>query len=121
MRYLKRSAIVLSLLLVLFGATAVTAEAQRRGYRRPVIIVNQNPFWHGWGYNPYYYDPYYRERQQRDYLENRVDGNLNELEKHKQKYYADGVLTDKERRELADDEKDYNNSVRQLDRYHRRY
>jgi hypothetical protein len=118
MRYLKRSAIVLSLLLVLFGATAVTAEAQRRG-RRPVIIVQHNPFWNHWGYNPYYYDPYYSERQQRYYLENRVDGNLSELEKHKQKYYADGVLTDKERRELADDEKDYNNSVRQLNRYRR--
>ena|ERR1041384_4692160 len=120
MRYLKRSAIVLSLLMVFFGAMAVTTDAQRR-YRRPVIIVEHNPFWNHWGYNPYYYDPYYREREQRYYLENRVDGNQSELEKHRQKYYADGVLTDKERRELADDEKDYNNSVRQLNRFRRRY
>jgi hypothetical protein len=118
MRYLKRSAMILSLLLVMFGAMTVSTQAQRR--HRAVIIYN-HPFWYdSFGYNPYFYDPYYQERQQRYYLENRVQGNQNELEKHKQKYYADGVLTDKERRELADDEKDYNNSVRDLNR-HRRY
>ena len=123
MRYLKRSAMILSLLLVIFGATAMSASAQRRGFHRPVIVYH-HPFWHGgfgYGYDPYFYDPYYQERQEKYYLESRVRGNENELEKHKQKYYADGVLTDKERRELADDEKDYNNSVRKLNQFHRHY
>ena len=119
MRYLKRSAIIFSLLLVMFGGAMVsTAEAQRR--QRAVIIYR--PFFHhNWGYDRYYYDPYYREARERYYLESSVRGNQNELEKHKQKYLADGVLTDKERRELADDEKDYNNSVNKLNRHNRRY
>jgi hypothetical protein len=111
---------ILSLLLVIFGASAMTASAQRRGFHRPVIIYH-HPFYGGFGYDPFFYDPYYQEMRERSYLESRVRGNENELEKHKQKYYADGVLTDKERRELADDEKDYNKSVRQLNRYRRDY
>jgi hypothetical protein len=119
MRYLKRSAMILSLLFVLFGTMAVTAPAQRR--HRTVIIYN-HPFWGGgYGWHRGYYDPYYYERQQQYYLENRVKGNRSELEKHQEKYYADGVLTDKERRELADDRKDYEKSVRSLRRFDRDY
>ena len=120
MGYLKRSAMIFSLLLFLFGAMVTSSSAQRRPHR-PVIIYH-DPFWYGgFGYDPYFYDPYYRERQQRYYLENRVEGNRNELEKHKQKFYADGVLTEKERKELADDQKDYDRSVRALNRYRRDY
>jgi len=119
MKYIKSFVMIFSLLLILFGASVISAEAQRRVYRRPVIVYQ--PYWDTWGYDPYYYDPYYREREQKYYLERSVRGNRNELEKHRQKYYADGVLSEKERRELADDEKDYNDSLRRLNQFRRNY
>lgn len=126
MRYLnvKRFLGILTLLLVLFGASAIVADAQKRGGRR-VVIVNHYPHygygygygWGGydpWGFNNRWYDPYYSERVYRNQLEQQVRGNRRELEKHREKYMRDGVLTAKERRELADDEKDYQNSLRRL-------
>jgi hypothetical protein len=103
------------------GTAAIAASAQSRGgrrYHRPVRVyyVQPNPFW-SWNYNPYYYDPYYRERQQRYYLRNRLQGNRRELNKHLEKYNADGVLTAKERRELEDDYKDVNRARSNLNRY----
>lgn len=111
MKYLKRVVLILSFLMLLFGVMVISASAQRRVYRRPVIIYHY-PF-----YDPFYYDPFYSERQNRYYRERAVESTRRELEKHKQKYYADGVITDKERKELIDDEKDYAEAVRNLRRY----
>lgn len=127
MRYTKRALTFIFAILLLMGTAAIAASAQRRGgrgYHRPVRVyyVQRDPFW-SWNYwnNPYYYDPYYSERQQRYYLRSRLQGNQRELNKHLEKYNADGVLTAKERRELEDDYKDVNRARSNLSRYNRDY
>jgi hypothetical protein len=123
MRYLKRFVIMFSLMLVMFGAAAVvTADAQRRVYRRPVIIYHQ-PFYHGWGfgYDPYFYDPYLQARHQRYYRENELRDARRELAIHEEKYRADGVITEKEREQLADDRLEVSKALGRLDRYGSRY
>ena len=101
------------------------ASAQNRRYltvRRPVIVrtyVYRDPFWRSRYYDPYYYSPYYRYQEQRYYLQRELAGNQRELNKHLRKYRADGVITAKERRELADDYKDVRESRARLLRYSR--
>jgi hypothetical protein len=117
-------------MVLLIGLAAVSASAQRRGggriIKRPVIVrhyyVRPNPFWY-WNYwgDPYFYDPYLNERRQRYYLERELSGNKEELRKHLEQYNADGVLTDKERRELEDDYRDVERATRNLNRFNRRY
>jgi hypothetical protein len=120
MRYTKRILTFIFAIVILMGTAAIAASAQQRGYHRPVrfYYVQRDPFWSSnyWN-NPYYYDPYYRERQQRYYLESRVRGNQRELNRHLEKYNADGVLTAKERRELEDDYNDVNRARSSLNRY----
>jgi hypothetical protein len=106
------------------------ASAQRRVVyvRRPVVVrsyVYRDPFWYSRYYDPfyssYYYDPYRQAREQQYYLQSRVAGNERELQKHLQKYRADGVITAKERRELDDDIRDVQKSRQNLRRYSRYY
>jgi hypothetical protein len=122
MRYLKRFALVFSLLFVLFGATAMDASAQRRVYvRRPVFYHSYYGGGFGWGYNPYYYDPYLAARQEESARRSSVRHDEKVLRNHEEKYYADGVITDKERKKLADDKKDLSHSRRNLNTYYRDY
>jgi hypothetical protein len=119
MRYTKRILIFIFAVFLLMGMAAVTASAQTRKHRVVrYYYVQPDPFWswNSWR-NPYYYDPYYSERQQRYYLETRLQGNRRELAEHLEKYNADGVLTAKERRELEDDYKDVNRARADLNRY----
>jgi len=125
MRYTKRTLTFIFAISLFMGTAAIVASAQNRGgrrFHRPVRVyyVQRDPFW-SWNYNRYYYDPYYSERQQRYYLENRLRGNRRELAEHLEKYNADGVLTAKERRELEDDYKDVNRARANLNRYRRNY
>src|SRR5215213_7617097 len=100
-------------IILLTGFASISASAQRRGVRvirRPVVVRQYyvpNPYWYRnyyWGsYDPYFYDPYLRAREQQYYLERELRGNTAELRKHLEKYRADGVITAKEREELADD------------------
>lgn len=118
-------------IVMLTGWSAISAEAQtRRGrvIRRPVIVRQYyyNPYWYRnyWGYgyyDPYFYDPYLNLRQQKYYLENELRGNRRELQKHLEKYNADGVITAKERAELADDYRDIERAQRRLNEFNRRY
>ena len=61
MRYLKKIGLFASAIILFVSAMAVNAEAQR-GFHRPIIVRSHvflgDPFW-GWGYNPYWNDPYY--------------------------------------------------------------
>jgi hypothetical protein len=122
MRYTKRILTFIFAIVLLTGIYAISASAQRRGWHRPVRVyyVQRDPFWgfNSW-YNPYYYDPYRLEREQRYYAENAARGNKRELDEHLRKYNADGVITAKERKELEDDYKDYNRSVQRLNEYRR--
>lgn len=137
MKYTKNLLAIAFAVLLLIGSAVVSTQAQRRGgrviYRRPIVVrpyyVNPyyygyNRYWNSW-YNPYYgdpffYDPYLRERQQRSYLENELRGNERELRKHLEKYRADGVITEKERRELDDDYRDVARAKRELNEFNRR-
>lgn len=119
MRYTKRVLTFIFAIFLLMGMAAVTASAQTRKHRVVrYYYVQPDPFWswNSWN-NPYYYDPYYSERQQRYYMENRLRGNRRELAEHLEKYNADGVLTAKERRELEDDYRDVNRARADLNRY----
>jgi hypothetical protein len=119
MRFTKRILTFIFAIFLLMGMAAVTASAQTRKHRVVrYYYVQRDPFWswNSWG-NPYYYDPYYSERQQRYYMENRLQGNRRELAQHLEKYNADGVITTKERRELEDDYKDVDRARADLNRY----
>ena len=115
--------IVFAGLLLSAGFVYETQAQTRRTVRRPIIIrqyVYRDPFWYSRYYDPFY-NPYYRAQQERYYLENRVEGNQRELREHLRKYRADGVITQKEQRELEDDYKDVRESRRNLRRYSRYY
>lgn len=116
-------------MVLLIGLTAVAASAQRRGagfgvrrVYRPIVVrpyyIRHDPFWYGsvWD-NPYYYDPYLNERREKYYLEQEVRGDKRELNKHLEKYNADGVITDKERKELDDDYRDVDRAQRKLNKF----
>lgn len=130
MKYTRKFLTLIFAMILLIGATAVTASAQRRGgrvIRRPVIVrqyyVQPDPFWYwnSWRSPYYYYDPYYSIGRQRYSLERELRGNREELRKHLEKYNADGVLTAKEREELNDDYRDIARAERNLNEFNRRY
>ena len=134
---------ILTLVFTMFVVAAgfvITTEAQtRRGVTvtrttsRPVVVrrtIYRDPFWRSryWGsryydpfYDPYYYSPYLQYKDQETRLRQELAGNRRELNEHLSKYRADGVLTDKERRELEDDRKDVANSERRLREFSRNY
>lgn len=141
MKYAKRAILSIFAILMIGGAMALDASAQRRGVvvvRRPVVVrpVYARPYWGGyrswaspyWGYgyggfydDPYYYSPYLRYQDQKFRLQSELRGNERELAKHQEKYRSDGVITAKEQRELADDVKDVRESRAKLNSFVRRY
>jgi hypothetical protein len=132
MNFTKRIITFVFAIVLLTGVTALSTSAQRRSgvriVQRPVIVrtygyYRPNPFRYRNYYwnNRYFYDPYLREREQRYYLEQELSGNKTELRKHLEKYNADGVLTAKEREELADDYRDVEKAQRQINEFNRRY
>ena len=128
-------------MFMLAGGLVMSAEAQTRGgvtvsrtTTRPVVIrrvVYRDPFWRSryWGYSryydpfydPYYYSPYLQYQDQKIRLQNELAGNRRELAEHLRKYRADGVITAKEERELADDRKDVRNSELRLRQFNSNY
>ena len=135
MRYSKRFVVFILSLLFIAGTFVISASAQTRGktsagsgQKRPVIVrrvIYRDPFWRSrywgdpfWGYGRYY-SPHIRYREQQYYLESRVLGNRSELEKHKAKYSADGVITAKEQEELDDDYRDLQESIEELREFNR--
>ena len=129
-----------SMFVVATGFVITTDAQTRRGgvtvtrtQSRPVVIrrvIYRDPFWRSryWGrryydpfYDPYYYSPYLRYRDQETRLRQELAGNRRELAEHLRKYRGDGIITDKERRELDDDYKDVANSERKLRAFSRDY
>ena len=126
-------ALVFTMFVVAVGFV-ISAEAQiRRGVTvsrttsRPVVVrrIYRDPFWRARYYDPFYdpfyYSPYLRYKDQETLLRQELAGNRREYEKHLSKYRADGVLTDKERRELEDDQRDIMNAQRRLRQYNGNY
>ena len=128
--------------MVLFaGAFVNDAAAQtRRSVSPGRVVVVQRPvvrrywirdpfarydYWNS-GYYAGYYDayrsnPYLRIQEQRYRLAEELRGNERELAKHREKYYADGYLTPKEREELADDVRDVQRARAELNQFLRYY
>ena len=133
MKYGTKILTIVFAVFMLSGGLLLEASAQRRVYvrsigTRPVIVrryIYRDPFWrsryYSGFYDPYYYSPYLRQQEQRYYLERELTGNRRELSKHLMKYRADGVITAKERRELADDYEDVRDSTEKLRRFSRYY
>ncbi len=126
MRYLTKFALIISALVVFYGAAAVTTANAQRVYRRPVIIRHYDPFWRGTLWDPYwgwdrgfYRDPYYWQQRELYYDRKAVSDSQRKLAKDREKYYADGYLDSKEAEKLAKDQEKYNKAVRELnkDRY----
>ena len=129
-----RKLLTIAFAIFLFiGSAAISASAQQRKHKpriiyRPVIVqpyYGHNWYWNRW-YNPYYHDfyyynPYVEIQRQRYYLRRELEGNERELQKHLEKYSADGVLTAKEREELEDDYRDVEKAKRKLALFDRRY
>jgi len=138
MKYGKRMLIFVFAILMVGGTLAVSASAQTRGRAsfgrgtivRPVIVRSQiyrRPYWgyrrgyydpfYSSFYDPYWNSPYLRYQEQKFALQRELAGNRRELEKHLQKYRADGYLSPKEREELADDRRDVQRSIEKLRRF----
>lgn len=109
------------------GVTVTSTRTQPVVVRR---VVYRDPFWRSryWGrryydpfYDPYYYSPYLQYKDQETRLRQELAGNRRELAQHLRKYRADGVLTDKERRELDDDYGDVARSEQKLREFNRNY
>lgn len=121
--------------ILIIGGLTVSASAQRRRertVRRPVIVRTYvarpyyyRPYYYGyWNrgfydpfYDPYFSDPYLRAQRQRYYLEEELKGNQRELKQHLEKYNRDGVITEKERKELDDDYRDVAKAKRKLQEF----
>jgi len=115
--------------ILLIGSAVISTSAQTRHrvriIRRPVVVRPYGWYWHR-RYDPFYddfyfYDPYFNAQRQRYYLQQDLKGNEKELAKHLEKYRADGVITDKEQKELNDDYKDVAKSKRKLAEFDRKY
>ncbi len=131
MKHTKKLLTLFFAAFLLIGSAVISTQAQRRGgtrvYRRPVVVrpyyyspFGYSNFW-GRGYygssyfgDPYFYDPYLNAQRQRYYLREELRDNKRELQKHLQKYNADGVVTAKEREELNDDYSDVAKATRKL-------
>lgn len=133
---MRSSSKFLTFVFTMFVAAAgfvISADAQtRRGVTvtrvrtQPVVVrrvIYRDPFWRHryWGrryydpfYDPYYYSPYLRYKHRETRLREELAGNRRELAIHLRKYRADGVLTNKERRELEDDRRDVARAERKL-------
>ena len=132
--------IIFSMFVVSAGFV-ISAEAQTksggvtvtRTQSRPVVVrrvIYRDPFWRSryWGrryydpfYDSYYRSPYLQLKDHEARLRQELAGNRRELDQHLRKYRADGVITDKEQRELDDDRKDVANSERKLRQFLREY
>lgn len=130
MKYGKKILTIVFTLFVFGAGLVIEAAAQRRvvyvapTVSRPIVVrqyVYRDPFWRTryWGYYDPFYSSYLREQERRYYLERDLEGNRRELAQHLRKYRADGVITEKERRELDDDYKDVAKSIQNLRRYRR--
>lgn len=135
MKRLRHLITIMLAVFVVAGTLVISTSAQtriRRSVRQPGVVryvVVRDPFWRyryyrdpfwGYGYyDPYWDSPYLRYMDRKYRLERELQGNLNELRKHRAKYTADGYLTAKERRELADDIRDVERSRRKLNAFTR--
>ena len=128
--------LIFAMFVVIGGLAVSSASAQSRGSgttaQRPIVVRTvvyrrpyYNRYWRSRFYDPfydsYYYSPYLRVKDQEYRLRSELAGNRRELQKHLEKYRADGVITAKEQRELDDDYKDVANSERKLRAFSREY
>ena len=129
----KLLSLVFAMFVIVGGLAVSSASAQTRTtVQRPIVVrtvVYRRPYYNRyWGsrfydpfYDSYYYSPYLRIKDQEYSLRSELAGNRRELQQHLEKYRADGVLTAKEQRELADDRKDVANSEYKLRRFLSQY
>jgi hypothetical protein len=130
MRYIGKFGLIAAATLIFMGAAAINTTAQRRVYRRPVIVRSygfHHPFWGRslWGSpfygDPYWNDPYVWEMRERYYKEKDVRDAARNLEKDRAKYSKDGVIDAKEQEKLMKARRKYNEKVASLQKFRREH
>jgi hypothetical protein len=104
------------------GQRVVVVRPVGRPYRGWGYRGWRSPFW-GYSsfYDPYWNSPYLRYQDEKFRLQRELAGNRRELQKHNEKYRADGYISPKEREELADDHRDVQRSIEKLNNFTRNY
>ncbi|HLA95808.1 MAG TPA: hypothetical protein VK612_08810 [Pyrinomonadaceae bacterium] len=136
MRYTKRFGIILAA-IVFLSAIVFVAEtsAQTRnsiraggGSSRPTVnrrVYYRRPFYRSRFYDPFYdpyfYDPYLSVQREKYYKEKAVRDAKREIAIHEEKYSRDGVITEKERKQMIDDKGDHAKAVRSLQKFNADY
>jgi hypothetical protein len=111
------------IVFISIGAVRVSAQEREKRGDRPIVIYYYDPFW-SWNrwqydsYDPYFYDPYLRERRQVYYLREEVRDARSDLKEHMDEYNSDGIITADERRELNEDYGDLNEALNDLEEYY---
>jgi hypothetical protein len=131
MKSVKRFGIIASIIfLFLTGLAVMPAEAQDR--KRVIIvrpIVYRDPFWFH-RYDPWY-DPFYRARRyesprqmyerEKYKRESKVDEELRELNKEREKAMRDRVITAKEQKNIDEEMREYRKAVADLESFNRSF
>jgi hypothetical protein len=125
MKYTRKAWVLLFAIFLILSSLVVTVSAQnRRSVRRPVIIRHYG--WHDpwfsrnwWWNDPYWSDPYLREQREAYYKNKAVKDANKKLNKDKEKFRADGVITAKEQEKLDKRARDYSKAVEKLDKFNR--
>ena len=134
MRSIKRLGIIVSVIFVFLAGMAVTpSEAQyRRRIVRPIIVrpmIYRDPFWHSRWYDPWY-DTFFRARyespremfeREKYRRESKVDEELRELNKAKEKAMRDGVITAKESEKIIEERREYQKALADLESFRRSF
>ena len=125
----KRIAILFFSLVLMLGVSVMSASAQRhwRGGRSVMVTRPywgfgygwRDPFWSSWNYDPYFYDPYYREQVDRYNAQKSVADARRKIAKDREKYARDGYIDPKEQEKLMKDQEKYQEKVAKLNRYNR--
>ncbi len=130
MKLTKRFAILVFSLLLLGGIFAFgtsDVSAQTKGGKARVVyypIYIRDPFY--WGYynrfyDPYYYNPYYSVRRERNYLESIVRRERGDMAEHNEEFYADGMITAKEAEQIRSDRRQLAEAIEDLRDFNARY
>lgn len=130
MKYLRQIGTIFAVMAVLMTTMVIVGSAQVRNVRkvqRPVIvrpIIVRDPFWyhrHHWGFwgDPYWHDPYLRERREQYYREKAVRDARRKISKDRAKFQADGYISPKEQEKMAKNQRKYGRAVERLNKYDR--
>ena len=109
----------------------MTASAQRHWHGHRTVIVTRpywgfgygwrDPLWSSWNYDPYFYDPVYREQSDLYNHQKDVADARKKISKDREKYAKDGYIDPKEQEKLIKDQQKYQENVAKLNKFNREH